>query len=590
MEQITPCRSTVSDRFPVASFSVRIPKDRFYEVCCTTDPRLFHPRYQGHRTADNFYSSAERGLFDSTRAENTWLLPSDQLRRFAGARRIYYALATYGNRSRQYPRFSISPDALDRIPSIALAKDFTGRTLDQRRVGHLPKSQSYGAVTGRLSWGGDAVLLAESVQNQPSQAYSGYNDGYDPSLWKKGNTPADQAKPPQTPRANPTTAPPTRLFSPSYGSPNPAHHMVQNLQPPPSRAAIALPVQRDAVAGAPRVTPARYGGHRETELHQPRPPATPRTPMPWPKDNGSEKGNARAISIADQVQILRKIRKTYGCNDVYSAVDDPITDKNRYGGTQNDGLRWGLVPFTQRSGHIGQVLSAAVRREQVLKESGQLVREHELNSVFGGALSRLLDVTNSIDEVQRLIPVAGIHLWEKPWTDRFRTAGALPYVQAAQNEVAVQKFVTPNLRLAHWLGLNDERSLAFLVDRAMQMGNGGGRWWIMRHFCPIRSQAQRRLALDALGYNSIRDFQAASDGELDIDGAFGPLTHAALCYRLRRLAPGLSPIRIPGRDEILARLISAANEAGYGSRIQSVYGNTSVFSDRPTFQLCAANA
>ena len=62
METITPCRKTISERFPIASFVVRVPKARHYEVACATDPRLFHTDYAAHRTPQNFYSSLGDGL------------------------------------------------------------------------------------------------------------------------------------------------------------------------------------------------------------------------------------------------------------------------------------------------------------------------------------------------------------------------------------------------------------------------------------------------------------------------------------------------------------------------------------------------
>ena len=38
MLSITPCRTLISDRFPVASFVVKVPDLRCFEVAYATDP------------------------------------------------------------------------------------------------------------------------------------------------------------------------------------------------------------------------------------------------------------------------------------------------------------------------------------------------------------------------------------------------------------------------------------------------------------------------------------------------------------------------------------------------------------------------
>ena len=96
MTQILPCRTLISDRFPVASFVVQLSPMRVFEVACTTDPTLFSPGQRHRRSARNFFTSRREGLMRAPAGEATWLLPSDQLQRFAGAQRIYYAIASYG--------------------------------------------------------------------------------------------------------------------------------------------------------------------------------------------------------------------------------------------------------------------------------------------------------------------------------------------------------------------------------------------------------------------------------------------------------------------------------------------------------------
>jgi hypothetical protein len=184
MSMIQPCRSQISDRFPVASFAVEVPRSRYFEVACATDPRLFHIDWQRHRTPANFYTSRHRGLLRSRAPQTAWILPPEQLRRFAGAKRIFYALGTYGGPSGDAAEFSISPFALDQVPSFSLAPDFTGRSLDRTRLGGAPSAATYGAPTGQpLRWGGDDVLEASRSIEEPTNG--DYDDGHSPDLWRK---------------------------------------------------------------------------------------------------------------------------------------------------------------------------------------------------------------------------------------------------------------------------------------------------------------------------------------------------------------------------------------------------------------------
>lgn len=187
--QIVPCRAEISDRFPVASFAVNVPPARCFEVACATDPRLFHTDWQRYRSPRNFYSSRNEGLMRAPEGHTAWFIPPDQLRRFAGAQRIYYALATYDTAYGGSPEFSISPHGLEHVPFVAVASDFTGRGLDRSRLGILPPlPDAYGAVdTATLTWGGDAALAAYRAAEAAPGPDAGYDDGYPKDLWHEGD-------------------------------------------------------------------------------------------------------------------------------------------------------------------------------------------------------------------------------------------------------------------------------------------------------------------------------------------------------------------------------------------------------------------
>src|SRR5690606_5681543 len=94
----------------------------------------------------------------------------------------------------------ISPDTLAEVPSVRVAADFTGQSLDRRRLGAgASKSDAHygGRERALLRWGGDVVLEAERTASlrastpssgQRSRSFGrpvvdDYDDGFDPSLW-----------------------------------------------------------------------------------------------------------------------------------------------------------------------------------------------------------------------------------------------------------------------------------------------------------------------------------------------------------------------------------------------------------------------
>ncbi|WP_428267243.1 hypothetical protein [Haliangium sp.] len=182
MPHIIPCQTELSDRFPVASFAVKVPHDRYFELAFATDPSLFHPKAAHRRTSRNFYTSRSSGLMRAPAGQATYLLPSQQLRRFAGRSRLHYALATYDSPRGDDPRVSVRFDALDKTPFVRMASGFSGRPLDRARLGRGgADGAGYGGKTGVMNWGGD--LVAEARPTADAGAFE-YDDGYDPSLWQ----------------------------------------------------------------------------------------------------------------------------------------------------------------------------------------------------------------------------------------------------------------------------------------------------------------------------------------------------------------------------------------------------------------------
>jgi hypothetical protein len=196
MLSITPVRERISERFPVVSFVVTVPPDRYFEVACATDPRLFRAENKHARRVTNFATSRMAGLLRAPAGQATYIIPPQQLRRFAGAQRLYYAVAAFRGPRNEDPLLTVN-ERLERTPSIQISPDFTGRSLDRGRIGKA--DARYGSADGvALGWGGDDVLVAKTpparrigqadpdlsteIQEDPSYLY---DDGFDAALWEE---------------------------------------------------------------------------------------------------------------------------------------------------------------------------------------------------------------------------------------------------------------------------------------------------------------------------------------------------------------------------------------------------------------------
>ena len=189
MVRITPCRNLISDRFSVASFVVQVPPERMFEVACATDPALFRADQRHRRTAQNFATSRASGLLRAPAGQATYVVPAEQLRRFAGQTRIYYAVGCYRGPGGEGAEFSVAPDAPEAAPYIQLSSDFTGKTLDRSRLRGVPVDARYGdGAPAQLGWGGD--LVAQKQRPQPTARVGTaepieYDDGFDNDLWQQ---------------------------------------------------------------------------------------------------------------------------------------------------------------------------------------------------------------------------------------------------------------------------------------------------------------------------------------------------------------------------------------------------------------------
>lgn len=194
-------RAEVNDRFPMLGFTVRTGTRPYFEAVVTTDPGLLDPTLRDQRGPGSFWSSRGLGPLPAERGEAVFILPDAVLRRFAGAERLYYAIATFGDRTRANPDVTrIAPEA---APFVTLSSGYTGRRLRQLVGGRGESVRWNGAGTryaendeASLEWAGDAITpgVEEAVTGNGAATNGGgppgetaapprYDDGFGESLW-----------------------------------------------------------------------------------------------------------------------------------------------------------------------------------------------------------------------------------------------------------------------------------------------------------------------------------------------------------------------------------------------------------------------
>lgn len=514
MLRITPCQRSISDRFPVVSFVVQAPPDRLFEIACATDPKLFRPEERSRRTADNFFTSRGAGLLRAPTGQATYLLPSDQLRRFAGRKRLYFAMGSYGNARGDAAVFSVHPRDADQAPSISISPDFTGKTLDRSRLGGKPTNDRYGAPGPVLSWGGDMT----AVEAQRRERAAAYDDGYPSDLW--GNKDEEEALDQDAGlQPNNDVAIDVRLEEEEaeqekalWGDRSADRWGGREFEDAPAMRAAGGRAQR-AYGGvhdyygepagfedAPALHRASFGardarGERDAPRfgarsnladlagHEDAPAARSLGAAPLSAEGApraartSPPRDALPLTIRAKLGIMRPALTFESGDDRYGAV--------RAGADR--GLRFGLAMFPQRSGLLGKVLRAYERRDA----SG-------LRAALGAEADEVLEVTNAAAEGDRLAPIAGEPLWSRRWIDKLRALSGVTAFQAAQNEVAIEGIFDPSYALASRLGMATDRALGMVFDRFVDMGEEDGGRFVIEAVSALGRGASEEEMLDAL--------------------------------------------------------------------------------------------
>ena len=133
------------------------------------------------------------------------------------------------------------------------------------------------------------------------------------------------------------------------------------------------------------------------------------------------------------------------------------TAQNR--NTDDQGLSFGLIQWTQKSGSLGKLLRAM-----------RVVDAAAFDRIFAPDAGTLLAVTLSTSEAVRM----SLPLWQEPWTGRFKQAGLYRPFQEVQAEAARTGAAWKGaLEIAGVFGVQTERALVLFFDRANHHGAYG---------------------------------------------------------------------------------------------------------------------
>src|SRR3569623_1203518 len=632
MHSITPCQRKITARFPVASFVVNVPSNRLFEIVCATDPARLRPEYRGRRNPGNFFTSRSSGLLRAPAGHATYLVPAEQLKRFAGKQRLYYALASYEGPRGDDVKLSVAP--YTNVPHVALSGDFSGKTLDRNRIRGAARDGKYGGGPAPvLTWGGDAVVTKRATSTELGA--SDYDDGCSPDLWTETTTTTTTTTTTRAPQHDddddhhrdrdrePDIVYDEAGLGDAYGRPVRTAPCVITSAPRPAPIGEPEPAGyedaaalRAAGAAYGRVEPAPvFGGGEPPGLEDLRGVATPpaygqrQSEPPGLEHVAGSSRYGAAVAAAPEPTGVEDVRAAASAPLPASATDVPGTGVAALWADDDDETDLVAAPGTpgdpltnRRKFEILQPVSANEsgdrRYSAVLgnvdghglhwgivlftQMSGALGRvlsacerrdSLQFRQAFGaGQADRLLQVTTAATPEQRLAPVASAPLWAPDWMEKFRNAGTVPAFQAAQNEVAIEQFFDRNVGFAAALGLTTDRWLAMIFDRTIHMGIAGARRWILQAGSPITDDAKRGAALAALGHTDLAAFQRANN--LDATGAFGTQPFAALLAAMRALG-AKAPFPVPTPTEMLDKLVTAAASQPFEARVRGLRTSTS---------------
>ncbi len=564
MIRITPTRNYIEKRFPTLGFTVDAGGLPFFEVLLATDRTLFDPANASRRTPATFYASREHsGLIHAGDEAAVYLVPTAVMRRFAGAREIFYTAAGYMSAQGQDPAYAMPPALLSReAPSVGVAADFQGRSLAMSfaiPADVLQRVRDDGAYASSASANGDATTYSYGdVEMDADADRVGGEDGYglsasidyDDNAAPMGAAEAEDgdAEMAHEPAAGLAAAggvaidysdgyddpiPASGLSDAStYGDDDDAEYSASSAEQSAYASGAPEPSMLEDEDEARRARDGTYAAAYQDEAHE---------------DDEASAAAYRtldAVKLTDQEQrrIMDTVLAAAWPGGSYTAVLPDTEPKSPPGA----GVSVGIAPFTQWSGALGELFRTMEQRDA-----------DACRRIFGPKWKELRDTAMAAKADDRMKAVDGTELWREPWITRFKNAGAHKPFQAAQNATAAALYLQPMMPYAFGLGLNSDRGLAMLaallrrISLNIEFSLGAAIQWLVTAVSPLKTDMLRHQALSALGSK----FQEAQHIG---PAAWSNVQHFAVLAELRK--SGQSPIPLPSRKEALDLIVKYASD------------------------------
>ncbi|MCR5882310.1 hypothetical protein LRS03_05320 [Rhizobacter sp. J219] len=610
-------RQEVDDRFPVLGFTVDTRGLPWYEVILASSPAHFDPARAHERDASFYSSRADSGLIS---AESTlYTVPSAVLKRFASGRSIYYTLVAYADRQLggAQPSHTLAELAHD-APRVQLAAGFSGRTLAavlgvpahllQRVPPSLAEEAAASNAEDDRGEGEDGYGRASEAEGEGDWDVDSYAaDEYgEPPYGVESGADSHDATEDEPTEGNEGAAAQAWSADEDYDDGFGGHAgAVAAGEPPYDYDELSGASDSSWPQGSP--TPSMLEDHEQPgdDSHGPAEGAAyedysdgygdSATPQAFDDGQAFDGGQAfdaseaydaappaAPLDVPAQRRLLEGVLAVAGPPEGYATTLADAEFNGQFGehparGRYHLGLAFGIGLASQDRGDLGALLRLMQQRDPSM-----------FKQVFGPHSGELIDTTNRTGpgaaqspdgRGARVQPVGGEDLWSPKWLARFKEsarpdlfgAGKPQLFNGAQNEHVVALYLHPMLPLARLLGLDTQRALGVLFDRALQIGVQRATDWVLSAISPIQTLAQRQKVLAALGHDSLVDFQRSQPGML-ADGEWGPVTHAAVLRALRALGSA-SPLPMPQTTaEAVAALQRRAAGEPWQARLTRVLG------------------
>jgi hypothetical protein len=134
--------------------------------------------------------------------------------------------------------------------------------------------------------------------------------------------------------------------------------------------------------------------------------------------------------------------------------------------TDNAGLSFGFIQFSQKPGGLGQALGAMARKNP-----------EKFKKIFGPDAQQMLKIVTTgpnhgVDDNGKALN-AKFDLTKEPWISRFEAAGNDTEFQGVQREVAQKQYFAPVLEVAQKHNIRSPEGLSMLFDTSVQQGRNG---------------------------------------------------------------------------------------------------------------------